>query len=107
MNEISKSLAAKLLCLILIACGNSLFAQKYWLADRAATLDPQWWTNVLLPGIQQYKTSYVLTWRNWKTEHIFAPYPGQASAADFKKFYANPVMIFQNKLQHTIYTKYL
>ncbi len=69
--------------------------------------DPQWWTNVLLPAISQYKTAYVLTWRNWKTEHFFAPYPGQASAADFKKFYADPKLIFQNKLKPSIYTKNL
>ncbi|MVN22739.1 glycoside hydrolase family 26 protein [Mucilaginibacter arboris] len=69
--------------------------------------DPQWWTNVLLPVISQFKTSYVLTWRNWKEEHYFAPYPGQTSEADFKKFYADPKMIFQNKLKPSIYTKNL
>ena len=67
--------------------------------------DPQWWTNVLLPVITQYKTAYVLTWRNWKTEHYFAPYPGQISEADFKLFYADPKMIFQDKLKPSIYTK--
>lgn len=69
--------------------------------------DPNWWTQVLLPALKQYKTAYVLTWRNWKAEHYFAPYPGQASAADFKKFYADPKMIFQNKLKPTIYTQNL
>jgi len=69
--------------------------------------DPNWWTQVLLPIITKYKTSYVLTWRNWKTEHYFAPYPGQASVADFKKFYADPHVIFQDKLTHSIYTKQL
>ncbi|MGI4728983.1 MAG: glycoside hydrolase family 26 protein [Janthinobacterium lividum] len=69
--------------------------------------DPTWWTKVLLPALKQYKTAYVLTWRNWKTEHYFAPYPGQASAADFKKFYADPKLIFQNKLKASIYTQKL
>lgn len=67
--------------------------------------DPQWWTKVLLPAVTHYKTSYVLTWRNWKKEHYFAPYPGQISEADFKKFYADPKMIFQDKLKPSIYTK--
>ncbi|WP_158798539.1 glycoside hydrolase family 26 protein [Pedobacter sp. L105] len=67
--------------------------------------DPQWWTNVLLPAITKYKTAYVLTWRNWKTEHYFAPYPGQASEEDFKKFYADPRIIFQDKLKPSIYSK--
>jgi mannan endo-1,4-beta-mannosidase len=69
--------------------------------------DPNWWTKVLLPALKQYKTSYVLTWRNWKAEHYFAPFPNQASEADFKKFYADPKMIFQNKLKPSIYTKNL
>ncbi|WP_419803026.1 glycoside hydrolase family 26 protein [Mucilaginibacter sp.] len=69
--------------------------------------DPTWWTKVLLPALKQYKTAYVLTWRNWKQEHYFAPFPGQASASDFKKFYADPKMIFQNKLHASIYTKKL
>lgn len=69
--------------------------------------DPNWWTQVLLPALKQYKTAYVLTWRNWKEDHYFAPYPGQASAADFEKFYADPKMIFQNKLKPSIYTKNL
>lgn len=70
-------------------------------------IDPNWWTQVLLPVITQYKTSFVLVWRNWKTEHYFAPYPGQASVADFKKFYADPHIVFQDKLSHSIYTKQL
>ncbi|MEX8547260.1 MAG: glycoside hydrolase family 26 protein [Mucilaginibacter sp.] len=69
--------------------------------------DPNWWTQVLLPIITKYKTAYILTWRNWKTEHYFAPYPGQVSVADFKKFYADPHIIFQDKLSHSIYTQKL
>lgn len=69
--------------------------------------EPEWWTQVLLPAISKYKTAYVLTWRNWKTEHYFAPFPGQVSAADFKNFYADPKIIFQDKLKPAIYTKNL
>ena len=48
-----------------------------------------WWTNVLLPIVEKYPVSYVLVWRNAydRENHYYAPYPGQISEADFKKFY--------------------
>jgi len=59
----------------------------------------RWWTQVLAPVLLQYKTlSYVVTWRNHGSEHYFAPYPGQASAADFVTFYKDANHIFQNTL---------
>lgn len=57
-----------------------------------------WWTNVLLPAVSQSKISYLLLWRNAGTDQFFAPYPGQASAADFKQFAQSGKMIFQNQL---------
>ncbi|MFA5046715.1 MAG: glycosyl hydrolase [Paludibacter sp.] len=47
-----------------------------------------YFTKVLLPIIQPYKISYVLFWRNAfnKSTHFYVPYPGHASADDFKKF---------------------
>jgi mannan endo-1,4-beta-mannosidase len=57
-----------------------------------------WWTNVLLPTLTKHKLSYVLAWRNGSTSHYFVPYPGQASADDFVKFYNSSQVIFQNRL---------
>jgi len=57
-----------------------------------------WWTKVLLPIISKYKTSYVLIWRNAGMEQYYAPYPGQESADDFKKFSESDHAIFQNRL---------
>jgi mannan endo-1,4-beta-mannosidase len=57
-----------------------------------------WWTKVLLPILAKYKTSYVLAWRNAGMEQYFAPYPGQVSAGDFKKFSDSGLTIFQNRL---------
>jgi len=57
-----------------------------------------WWTKVLLPIISKYNTSYVLTWRNAGMEQYYAPYPGQISADDFKKFSESDHTIFQNRL---------
>ena len=68
-----------------------------------------WWTKVLLPELQKYpKTSFVLVWRNWKPEHCYAPYPGQVSADDFKKFSQDDNTMFQNRLTPlAVYGKYI
>lgn len=61
----------------------------------------EWWTKVLLPAIQHYPISYLLVWRNaWdKKDHYFAPYPGDKSAADFRKFYQNKRTLFAKDVQ--------
>jgi len=64
-----------------------------------------WWTKTLLPIISRYKYSYMLTWRNWKEDHFFAPYPGQISADDFKLFYDDPKTLFQKDLNSSLYKK--
>lgn len=47
-----------------------------------------WWTSTLYPAIAESRPLYVLTWRNACDNpcHFYAPYPGQASAADFVAF---------------------
>ena len=57
-----------------------------------------WWTKVLLPTIAKHKISYVLAWRNGRTDHYYVPYPGQESAGDFMQFYNSPLTMFQNRL---------
>lgn len=63
--------------------------------------DPVWWTEVLLPMLEQYPVSYVVVWRNARENitHYYAPYPGQVSAADFVKFYENPKTLFANDVK--------
>jgi hypothetical protein len=62
---------------------------------------PTWWTNVLLKAIGSHKISYVLMWRNhgyheqMKKMHYYAPYKGQVSEADFKKFYGMENTLFE------------
>ena len=52
--------------------------------------DPEWFTGVVLPALaanaSTVRTSWILFWRNARTDHFHAPYPGHASAADFIKF---------------------
>ena len=68
-----------------------------------------WWTNVLQPELQKnYRTSYVLAWRNGRTDHYYVPYAGQASEQDFKKFFNSQSNIFQNRLTPlAVYGKYI
>ncbi len=64
--------------------------------------DPQWWTKTLWPAIEKYPLCYVLVWRNARerTTHYYAPYPGQASAADFVEFYNLPRTLFANDMKN-------
>ncbi|RYG20611.1 MAG: beta-mannosidase [Chitinophagaceae bacterium] len=63
--------------------------------------DKHWWTKTLAPTLKGIPISYVLVWRNagympsMKKMHYYAPYPGQASASDFKKFYQIPSILFE------------
>ena len=64
--------------------------------------DAKWWTGTLWPLLEKYPTlSYVLVWRNARERvtHFYAPYPGQASAADFVEFYKNPKTLFASDVQ--------
>ena len=63
-----------------------------------------WWTHTLLNAIGDHKVAYVLVWRNhgyneqMKKMHYYAPYKGQASEADFKKFYDLPKTLFEKDI---------
>ena len=50
--------------------------------------NPAWWTETLLPALDDAPVAYVLLWRNaWDREnHYYAPFEGEASADDFKAF---------------------
>jgi len=69
--------------------------------------DSLWWTGTLLAGIESdsvaRRIAWVLVWRNATFErehryHFFAPYPGQASAADFVRFAKDPLVLLENEL---------
>lgn len=64
--------------------------------------DSAWWTETLFPVISHYPICYVLVWRNAreKTNHYYAPYPGQISATDFVKFYHKPQTLFVKDVVH-------
>lgn len=74
-----------------------------------AVPDAAWWTGTLWPAIKDFPISYVMLWRNagydrtMKKMHYYAPYKGQVSANDFKKFYQNKQILFEK----TLGTKYI
>lgn len=64
--------------------------------------DTTWWTERLLKTVKRenLKLSYILVWRNdvkSNTEY-YAPFPGQASADDFIKFFSDDYVLFANDL---------
>ncbi|HDJ33248.1 MAG TPA: beta-mannosidase [Bacteroidetes bacterium] len=62
--------------------------------------DPEWWTGVLWPAVQEHPISYVLVWRNAHNRpgHHYAPYPGHVSEHDFIEFYNLPGTLFQHEI---------
>ncbi len=56
--------------------------------------DPNWWTEVLWKHIRAdpaaRQIAYLLVWRNAYIDHHFGPFPGHASAPDFKRLCAEP-----------------
>ena len=63
--------------------------------------DENWWTEVLMPSLEGFPVSYVLTWRNTSEEgrrdvHYYAPFPGSRSESDFKSFAESEKTIFLN-----------
>ncbi len=61
--------------------------------------NPTWWTDVLLPSLEAYPVSYVLTWRNAcdKPPHYYGPWPGSGDAKNFIEFYNSPKTMFLGK----------
>ncbi len=60
--------------------------------------EADWWTQTLLPLLKEHPVSYVLVWRNGRPDHFYAPYPGQASAADFQAFAKDKKVLMQKQL---------
>jgi mannan endo-1,4-beta-mannosidase len=64
---------------------------------------PDFYTKFLLPAIESSELtrqiSYVLVWRNARTDHFYVPYKGHASADDFVKFYNSQTTAFANEVK--------
>lgn len=100
----------KSLRLLTEVAGNHHKAMAVTETGYEAIPDPVWWTETLSPLLSGYPVSYVLVWRNARERaaHYYAPYPGQASATDFVKFYERPETLFATDVKALyIYDKIL
>lgn len=64
--------------------------------------DSSWWTGTFLKALAGHRIAYALAWRNagfGNNGHaeFYVPYRGQASAADFIKFYEDKRTLFQKE----------
>jgi len=64
--------------------------------------NPQWWTDVLLHNIKAdasaSRIAYLMVWRNARTSHHYAPFPGHPSAENFVLFTRDPIILLENEL---------
>ena len=60
--------------------------------------EPTWWTSTLLPAVEAYPISYMLTWRNYKDEW-FGPAPSKPDAPYFVAFYESGKTLFLNDIK--------
>ena len=58
-----------------------------------------WWTQILDKNVADKGVSWALFWRNAWPNHYFAPFKGQKSAMDFKKFKEQPHVLFLKDLK--------
>jgi hypothetical protein len=66
--------------------------------------DSTWWTTVFLPTIKNHQVVYALAWRNAGKKQsgnaeYYVPYPGAASASDFKKMSGYGKILFENGIK--------
>lgn len=66
--------------------------------------DSVWWTKVFLPVIKNHQVVYALAWRNAGKKQsgnaeYYVPYPGAASASDFKKMSGNGKILFEKGIK--------
>jgi hypothetical protein len=66
--------------------------------------DSTWWTNVFFPTVSTHQIAYALAWRNAGKKQsgnaeYYVPYPGAASAPDFKKMFVSGKILFENGIK--------
>ena len=60
--------------------------------------EPTWWTSTLLPTVQGFSISYLLTWRNYKDEW-FGPSTSKPDAPYFVEFYKSEKTLFAKDIK--------
>ncbi len=75
---------------------NKLYAITETGLETVTEID--WWTRIVYPILEDTGLSYVLVWRNGRSDHYYAPFEGQKSAEDFKAFHDLPQTLFEKDL---------
>lgn len=104
--EQTANFTAALKQIAVIAAARSKIAALTETGNNKLTIPNFWTDRILAPTLADAQASeivYVMVWRNAnlareKAEQFFAPYPGQATAEDFKRFYESPYVLFENEL---------
>lgn len=64
----------------------------------------KWFTEVVLPTLNANastrRTAWILFWRNGRSDHFYAPYPGHKSAPDFIEFMNHELMLSLSEISH-------
>lgn len=60
--------------------------------------EPTWWSSTLLPAVEQFPISYMLTWRNAPHEW-FGPSPSKPDAPYFIEMYKKENILFLNEIK--------
>ncbi|MBR4324528.1 MAG: beta-mannosidase, partial [Bacteroidales bacterium] len=60
--------------------------------------EPTWWTSTLMPTIDGFPISYLLVWRNYKTEW-FGPAPSKPDAKYFREYYNDSKSLFVSDIK--------
>ena len=61
--------------------------------------DSSWWTNVFFPAVASHQIVYALAWRNADIKQYYLPWPGAASANDFKKMFGSGKILFESGIK--------
>ena len=60
--------------------------------------EPTWWTSTLMPTIDGFPISYLLVWRNYKSEW-FGPAPSKPDAEYFREYYKSDKSLFVSDIK--------
>lgn len=61
--------------------------------------NPNWFTEILYPGIENSGIAWVLFWRNARENHYFATYPTEIAAESFKKLGQKNDILFMDDIK--------
>lgn len=80
------------------ASKNKLFA--FTETGKETIPEDNWWTESFYEATKGSGAVYALVWRNARTNHHYAPYPGHNSEANFKEYVSKEDVLLQNDVKN-------